>query len=163
MAETNTSNGDNTGRNLLASVIVIASILLLITIVLVSIFAIKGAGGKLDETNSALQSLYGTFLPLIGTWMGAVITFYFGKENFEAANKNVQAMVQKIITSEDKLKSIKASDVNVMIAIGNISDNKEIRAKVDNDIKVYADLLSFFQKNTNIERLPIMDNNNVVR
>jgi hypothetical protein len=29
-----------------------------------------------------------------------------GKENFEAVNKSVQTMVQKFITSEDKLKSI---------------------------------------------------------
>jgi len=164
MADTNTSNGDYWGRNLIAGVIVFFSITMLIAITLGSINTIKADPfGSLLEKNTALQSLYGTFLPLIGTWMGAVIAFYFGKENFEAANKNVQAMVQKIITSEDKLKSIKVSDANVMIAIDNITDNKAIRPKTDFTIMVEADLLGFFETNKNIERLPIMDDKYMIR
>jgi hypothetical protein len=163
MAETDTSNGKNTWRDYLAIAIVIFSIGLLITIAWVSIITIRGAGGTFDQTNSSLQGLYSTFLPLIGTWMGAVIAFYFGKENFEAANKSVQAIVQKFVTSEDKLKSIKVSDPNVMIAIGNITDNKAIRTKPDNEIMIESDLLGFFETNKNIDRLPIMDDKFVIR
>lgn len=151
------------GRNFLAGAIAVFSIALLVAIAIESIYTIGKAGGDFDKTNAALQSLYSTFLPLIGTWMGAVIAFYFGKENFEAANQNVQALVQKIVTSEDKLKSIKVSDPNVMIAIDNISDNKGLRIKDDKTILIENDLLGFFETNANIERLPIMDSNNVVR
>ena len=163
MAETDSTPGFFKGRNFLAGAIAVFSIALLIAIAVESIYAIGKAGGDFDQTNAALQSLYSTFLPLIGTWMGAVIAFYFGKENFDAANKNVQAMVQKIVTSEDKLKSIKVSDPNVMITIDNISDNKGLRVKADNAILVETDLLGFFETNANIERLPIMDSTNVVR
>ena len=163
MAETDTSIGKNSSRDYLALAIVIFSIALLITIAVVSIITIKTNIGSFSEKNAALNSLYSTFLPLIGTWMGAVIAFYFGKENFEAASRNVQALVQKIVTSEDKLKSIKVSDPNVMITIDNISDNKGLRVKADNAILIETDLLGFFETNVNIERLPIMDSTNVVR
>lgn len=161
MTETDTSNCKNKGRDILALVIVIFSITFLIAIVVVGIIVIKGVPAA--EKNTAFQSLYGTLLPLIGTWMGAVIAFYFGKENFEAASKSVQTMVEKFITSEDKLKSIKVSDPNVMIAIDNITDNKTIRTKKDVEIKVEADLLGFFETNKNIERLPIMNDKYVIR
>jgi hypothetical protein len=161
MEETDNSNCKNSGRDILALVIVIFSITFLIAIVVVGIIVIKGLPEA--DKNGAFQSLYGTLLPLIGTWMGAVIAFYFGKENFEAASKSVQTMVEKFITSEDKLKSIKVSDLNVMIAIDNITDNKTIRTKADNEIKVEADLLGFFETNKNIERLPIMDDKSVIR
>ncbi len=163
MAETDLTPGFFKGRNFLAGAIAVFSIALLIAIAAESICTIGKAGGNFDQTNAALQSLYSTFLPLIGTWMGAVIAFYFGKENFDAANKNVQALVQKIVTSEDKLKSIKVSDPNVMITLGNISDNKDIRTKSDPNILIEKDLLGFFDVNKNIERLPIMDSSFVVR
>ncbi len=163
MAETDLTPGFFKGRNFLAGAIAVFSIALLIAIAAESICTIGKAGGNFDQTNAALQSLYSTFLPLIGTWMGAVIAFYFGKENFDAANKNVQELVQKIVTSEDKLKSIKVSDPNVMITLGNISDNKDIRTKSDPNILIEKDLLGFFDVNKNIERLPIMDSSFVVR
>lgn len=83
--------------------IVILSIILLLAISVAGIIPIDG--NAIDK-NAAVQSLYCTFLPQMCTWMGAVIAFDFGKENFEAANKSVQTIVQKFITSGDKLKSI---------------------------------------------------------
>lgn len=163
MAETDTSDGTQWGRIILSISIGAFSIIIIGVITLKSIAILGLPDGKITERISAIQSLFSTILPLIGTWMGAVIAFYFGKENFEAANKNVQAMVQKMITSEDKLKSIKVSDANVMISVDNISDNKTIRAKADDKILVEADLLGFFETNKNIERLPIMDDKYVIR
>ena len=163
MADTDTSNGFFNGRNVLAVGIATFSLILLGLIAWKGITALESATGDIAAKNAAMQNLYSTFLPLIGTWMGAVIAFYFGKENFDAANKNVQAMVQKIITSEDKLKSIRVSDPNVMIAIDNISYNKDLIAKLDNTILMQKDLLGFFETNKNIERLPIMDISKVVR
>jgi hypothetical protein len=163
MAETDLTPGFFKGRNFLAGAIAVFSIALLIAIAAESIYTIGKAGGNFDQTIAALNSLYSTFLPLIGTWMGAVIAFYFGKENFEAANKNVQDMIQKIITSEDKLKSIKVSDPNVMITIDNIFDNKDIRTKADKDIMIEKDILNFFDTNVKFERLPIMNDVNAIR
>ncbi len=63
---------------------------------------------------SIMQYAFGTLLPLWGTWIGTVLAFYFGKENFEAANKSVQQMVDKL-TSDKKLESVKAKDVMIKL------------------------------------------------
>ena len=164
MSETDSTNSIFNGRNVLSTVIVIFSILVLGIIAWKGISVLGGAtNDTLKEKNEAILSLLNTFLPVIGTWMGVILAFYFGKENFEAANKSVQSMVQKMITSEDKLKSIKVSDANVMISVDNITDNKAIRIKTDLTIMVETDLLGFFETNKNIERLPIMDDKYVIR
>lgn len=163
MADTDTSNETQWGRILLTISIGAFSILIIGLITWKSIGILDVDVAQIPGRVSAIQSLFSTILPLIGTWMGAVIAYYFGKENFDAANKSVQSMVQKMVTSEDKLKSIKVSDPNVMIALGNIYDNKDIRVKNDPNIMVEKDLLGFFDVNKNIERLPIMDSNFVVR
>lgn len=163
MAESDTSNGTQWGRIILTISIGAFSIIVIGLITLKSVAILDVPNSPISERISAIQSLFSTILPLIGTWMGAVIAYYFGKENFDAANKSVQAMVQKMITSDDKLKSIKVGDTNVMITIDNISDNKAIRTKADDKIMLEADLLGFFETNKNIERLPIMDDKYVIR
>jgi len=46
--------------------------------------------------------LLATLLPVISAWVGTVLAFYFGKENFEAATKSVKDMAS-VLTSKDKL------------------------------------------------------------
>lgn len=40
------------------------------------------------------QMVFASVLPLLGTWVGTVLAFYFSRENFEAANKSVQDLVK---------------------------------------------------------------------
>ncbi len=61
-----------------------------------------------------MQYAFGTLLPLWGTWIGTVLAYYFGKENFEAANKSIQQMVDKL-TPDKKLESVKAKDVMIKL------------------------------------------------
>jgi hypothetical protein len=46
-----------------------------------------------DKTNGAQLVLTG-ILPLIGTWLGTVLAFYFAKENFEAAADQTKELVR---------------------------------------------------------------------
>jgi hypothetical protein len=59
-----------------------------------------------------------TLLPLWGTWVGTVLAFYFGKSNFEAATKSYRDVI-KSLTPEEKMASIKVTDV--MIPLSKIS------------------------------------------
>lgn len=47
-----------------------------------------------------------TLLPVVAAWVGTVLAFYFGKENFEAATKSVKDMAS-VLTSKDKLTNTK--------------------------------------------------------
>jgi hypothetical protein len=46
----------------------------------------------------------GVLLPVVAAWVGTVMAFYFGRENFQAASKSVQEMA-RLSTSKDKLDS----------------------------------------------------------
>jgi hypothetical protein len=54
------------------------------------------------ETRTPPKEILATLLPVIGTWVGTVLAFYFGRENFESANRSVERMV-KTMTSSEKL------------------------------------------------------------
>lgn len=48
-------------------------------------------------------------LPLLGSWVGTVLAFYFSKDNFAAATKSVSDMA-KTVTSQEKLEITLARD-----------------------------------------------------
>src|SRR5262245_6590852 len=69
-------------RRYLAAGIVAASIL---GIVVISIVAIATAGGDRAETS---RLVFSAVLPLLGTWVGTVLAFYFARENLQAATES---------------------------------------------------------------------------
>ena len=66
-----------TVRDKFAKLVFISTVLMLIASVYMVIYQ-KGTGGLNEKVFFAL-------LPMFGTWIGTVIAFYFGKENFNAA------------------------------------------------------------------------------
>jgi|GEM_PF-301870 len=102
------------------------------------------------------QAFVGTLLPLLGTWMGAVITFYFTRENFKATTESMNDMV-KSITQEEKLEEVKVLDIMVKpatFAFRFVKDLEEFRTlKLVDIIKNMQDLeterMPVLQKDTN--------------
>ena len=136
---------------IIATVVIIAGIILL-----------KQADGDPQKIVQATSIITGTFyalLPVIATWVGTVIAFYFGKANFEAAGN----LVKQITNSDQKLQAIKVSDPGVMILFNDISFNKDIVSKEDKDINVQKDLIDFMDTNKKGERLPIFNDKKVLR
>ncbi len=62
--------------------------------------------------NDETEVITSTILPLVGTWMGAILAYYFSKENFDAAAAQYNKVIDKL-TPEKKLKSIKVVDVMI--------------------------------------------------
>jgi hypothetical protein len=122
---------------------------------------------KNDTTERAIhmvQMVFNALLPVIATWVGTVIAFYFGKANFEAASKSAQDMVKQFANSDDKLRATKVSDPNVMRLFAEIIFNKEIVSKKDEEIMVQKDLIDFMDDPKNVgDRLPIFDPKNCIR
>jgi hypothetical protein len=69
-------------RKWLALAIVGASI---VGIVAISAIAIALAGGSRADTS---RLVFSSVLPLLGTWVGTVLAFYFARENFQAATES---------------------------------------------------------------------------
>ncbi len=61
--------------------------------------------------NANINQMLNTQFPVLATWMGTVLAFYFSRENFESANKNVREMVE--LTTREKLQKHQVADVMI--------------------------------------------------
>jgi hypothetical protein len=50
------------------------------------------------------QNVLNSVLPLLGTWVGTILAYYFSKENFEAATHSVTELAKQV-TPQQKLQS----------------------------------------------------------
>jgi len=91
-------------RNIIAFIITIGVVLLTIFICIYCLL--------IADKNEGLDFIGKSLLPLWGTWIGTVLAFYFGKENFESASKSYQETI-KSLTTEEKFAKILAKDVMI--------------------------------------------------
>jgi hypothetical protein len=87
-------------REWLASIIVVTSI---VCVAVLAGLAIKGQQTK-------AQDILTMVLPMIGTWVGTVLAFYFGREQMQAATASVTALKTVLAPEEEKLRSIKVTE-----------------------------------------------------
>jgi len=40
--------------------------------------------------------MFNVIIPLLATWIGTVLAFYFGRENFEAASKQYKSIINQL-------------------------------------------------------------------
>jgi hypothetical protein len=82
-------------RGFLAVGITMSSVLAVVVLGYVSI----------TKNETKAEQVLATALPLLGTWVGTVLAYYFARENFESASRSVSAMARQLTTS-DKLAAI---------------------------------------------------------
>jgi hypothetical protein len=143
MANPSNANTDDGFRHIIALTITGFSIVVVGTI---AGLAISYNHGNPAETMNVLAAV----LPVIGTWIGTVIAFYFGKENFEAATRSAQALVSQL-TPEQRLQSKPVTAV--MIPLANM--HKEIGTTI-----VLATAIDNLQKSGKGDRIPVLDTAN---
>jgi hypothetical protein len=109
-------------------------------LVLISAIVLTGTAW-VDQENFAktCQMVFNALLPLLGTWVGTVLAYYFSKSNFESASRSVQNMVQATVDQRlEKLKvddnMLKAAQVTAVTLAANNRDDtillKELRSKL---------------------------------
>lgn len=89
------------------------------------------------------QTIFNALLPVIGTWVGTILAFYFSRENLEAAFQNTQ----RLLSSQDKLRSTPVTKIMVP---------KNKLYFVDDQTKKLIDVLDEL-KNRKFRRLPVLD------
>lgn len=97
--------------NSLALIIILLSALILIILINMAWNHLNAK--EPDKSFDNIKTLLGILLPVIGTWMGTILAFYFSKQNFEAANQRVKEMVNQITSTDEKLEVFKVSDVMI--------------------------------------------------
>jgi uncharacterized membrane protein len=81
------------------------------------VLACAGINASLNPSEKATQLFFdiaryllGVLLPVIAGWVGTVLAFYFGKDNFETATKSFQAL-----TSQQKLASTPVGKLGLLV------------------------------------------------
>jgi hypothetical protein len=100
-----------------------------------------------------VKELFNILLPVIGTWMGTLLAFYFSKDNFAAASKQANELADKMNATDQTLQAFKVSDVMIKPADGSL-------LALDNEQKFKEMTLTELRakmEETHSERLPILE------
>lgn len=100
------------------------------------------------EPDSAM-TIFNIVLPVFASWVGTILAFYFGRENFESANQQVRELVDRL-TPEQRAK---APVTSVMRSLLNTAYFQITEGKSDQDVKL-SELIAKF--GGNVSRLPII-------
>lgn len=136
----------NTADRLALVVITIAGLLLALLIAL----AVYTAG---DNKADAAKDVLNAVLPLLASWVGTVLAYYYSRENLSAATRNATEMAQQLSGAE-KLQILRVRDA--MIPVDRIDT-----MRVD-DTTPLGDIIDFLQKRSR-QRLPLFSERGVVR
>jgi hypothetical protein len=83
-------SGSETARNWVAGVVLGSGILVIAALAIAAIV--------IDTKNA--MTILNMVLPVIASWIGTVLAFYFGRENFESANRQVREMIERLTPEE---------------------------------------------------------------
>lgn len=122
---------------------------IILALIVASCFALWGDVSKFAQ----VKELFAVLLPVIGTWVGTVLAYYFSKENFEAASRSVNELVGRVISTDEKLQELKVSDIMLQPKdfTPMIVENHEAYQKTK-----ILELLNLMAK-TSSERIPFLE------
>lgn len=131
-------------RNAIAQTIIYGGVIILLAISVTAIIVGSVEGEGLETAKSILNTL----LPVIGTWVGTVIAYYFGKENFEAASRQMNTIVERL--TPDQLKAVPVKQVMIDLqTMSTCTTEKDINTVTLGDVsKCFA--------SSNKRRLPVI-------
>ena len=104
------TNTDALFRSRLARTITAGALLFLlivasVALIFAGIYSWYAPSGDKDRATfffEIVKYMFATILPVVAGWVGTVLAFYYGKENFEAGSKSVTTAAAAL-TSKDKL------------------------------------------------------------
>jgi hypothetical protein len=165
-SSTPSSPTDDNARGTIAHLVlkfgIISLIIVSVIVIIVGLFVLLKEH-NVDKSTSMIEAVFHALLPVVATWVGTVIAFYFGKANFEAASKSASDLARQFANTDDKLRATKVTDPGVMIPLAEIAFNKTLVAKTDAQILVEQDLIKFIDSIDKGDRLPVLDSKNAVR
>jgi hypothetical protein len=131
-------------------------------IIIVGIAAIIGFASYVMAKDSNPSSTLNIVLPVFATWIGTVIAFYFGKENFESASKQVRESNKQL---QELLKQETPEDLSAQPVSGimkKISEMTVMNLKNTNGYErkereiLLIELRKKFDEDCETTRLPIL-------
>jgi hypothetical protein len=148
------------GRRVVYFALVVIGVLGLVAM-LVAVLAPCGEEiAKSKQRFDLVKDILMALLPVLGTWVGTVLAFYFSKDNFVAAAQQTSNLVRQL-TVDQKLQAIPV--VEAMIALTDPGTVKFTLSKPEENISLKADILDPVLTKEGRNRLPIVDSGGIVK
>src|SRR2546421_6023138 len=114
------TNPDAFFRSRLARTLTTGALFFLVSVAVIALIgaAVYSYGAREGDEKRATfffdmaKYILATILPVVAGWVGTVLAFYYGKENFEAGTRSV-ATAANVLTSKDKLASTSVSTLGM--------------------------------------------------
>ncbi len=127
-------------RSWIAFIITVVSVALVVVVCIIMVLK----PGDVDAGTKIL----GTVLPVVGTWVGTILAFYFGKENFESAAKSVGDLAKQL-SPLDRLRGIPVKSKMIP------SDKMFYKPDPIDDLKIIDVINELKSKNVG-DRIPVL-------
>jgi hypothetical protein len=125
-------------------------------IVLASLIIIGGLGyAMILIDNKEAANIFNIIIPVVSTWVGTVLAYYFSKENFAAATQSVTDLAK--FTTQEKLKSIPVIEKMIPYSMMHF---EIISASKPPDQIMLVDIIDRQEKAKKGLRIPILNENN---
>ncbi len=96
---------------------------------------VAGLAILVPSTNT--RDILSLLLPVFGTWVGTLLAYYFGKDNYESGARN-SASLARALTGMEKLRAIPVTQAGIMIPVDKIDLPAAVKGKKVAD---YASIL----------------------
>nr|WP_314368791.1 hypothetical protein [uncultured Acinetobacter sp.] len=118
--------------------------------------SVKGQA-SIDKQYEQVKEILTIVLPVLGTWVGTILAFYFARENFVAAATQTANLIKQL-TPDQRLQSI--SVIDVMLDMTATTTKKLVLTTPDEmaKTKLKADIVDAILDKEKCNRLPILDN-----
>jgi len=110
--------------------------------------------GIADKRFALVRDTFTMLLPVLGTWVGTMLAFYFSRENFAEAAKQTANLVKQL-SPEQKLEQIPV--VEAMISLEDMTAVKYTLSKPEDKVKLWEDIVEGVFNKYDKNRLPILD------
>ena len=124
-----------------------------VAILVLAILTIINGG----DTHKDTMTIFNTTLPVFASWIGTILAFYFGRENFESANQQVQNLVQRLSPEQKAQEKI----TSVMRTTHAMAFYQMPKSTTYKDITLALIQQKF--ESDEINRLPIVDENREIQ
>lgn len=120
-----------------------------------SVVFVDGSNAEMaNKKFSLIRDTFTMLLPVLGTWVGTVLAFYFSRENFAEAAQQTADLVKQL-SPEQRLEQIPV--VEAMISLEDMSTTKFVLTKPEDKIKIWEEIIEGVLNKLNKNRLPILD------
>ncbi|MCI0400490.1 MAG: hypothetical protein L0Z68_04200 [Gammaproteobacteria bacterium] len=154
MADTNAQSGGDAlyARRSIAIWVIGASAGGLIALAIAMI-----AAAQSGQAGDAAEKAFTMLVPLLGSWVGTVLAYYFSGENFERASQSVSKLVEQV--TEERLRNINVKDAMIK---KNAMTFVQLQAGDDGSkVNLKTDIIDRLKDP--VTRMPVLDDKGVAK